>query len=130
MRQDHRIVVHVDHAAAGRGRLRDLMRVVRGRDAGADVEELADSRIFSQIAHCAGQKGTIGANRVNDIWIGPDRLLAGHPVGGEIVLPAKPVIINAGNVRDAGVDGQGHLVAEGCGAVTLLLCRGGVFAGH
>jgi len=106
------------------------MRVVRGRDAGADVEELADSRIFSQIAHCAGQEGTIGANRVNDIWIGLDRLLAGHPVGGEIVLPAKPVIINTGNVRDAGVDGQGHLVAEGCGTVTLSLCRGGVFAGH
>ena len=130
MRQDHRIVVHVDHVAAGRGRLGDLVRVVRCRDAGADVEKLADSRIFSQIAHCAGQEGTIGANRVNDIWIGLDRLLTGRPVGGEIVLAAEPVIINAGNMRDAGIDGRGHLVTEGCGTVTRLPCRWDVFAGH
>jgi hypothetical protein len=106
------------------------VRVVRGRDSGADVEKLVDSRIFGQIAHCAGQKGTIGANRENDTWIGLDRLLTGHPIGGEIVLAAQPVIINAGNMRDAGVDGQGRLVTEACVTVTRLPCRWGVFAGH
>jgi hypothetical protein len=95
VREDDRVVVDVNDPAFRRHLLGDLVRIVRGRDAGADVEKLADSRIFSQIAHCTGQKGTIGANRENDIWIGLDRLLTGHPVGGEIVLPAKPVIINA-----------------------------------
>jgi hypothetical protein len=37
-----RVVVDVDHAGARRDGLRDLVGVVRGRDAGADVEELPD----------------------------------------------------------------------------------------
>jgi len=41
--QDHRIVVHVDHVGLRRDRLGDLVGVVRGRDAGADVEELPDA---------------------------------------------------------------------------------------
>jgi hypothetical protein len=41
--EDHRIVVHVhDPGVRGRG-LGDLMGVVDGRQAGADVEELADA---------------------------------------------------------------------------------------
>jgi hypothetical protein len=121
VRQNHGIVVHVNHGAAGRDGLGDLVGVVRGRDTGTDVEKLADSRFFRQITHRAGQKGTISANRENDIWISLDRLLAGHPVGGEILLAAKPVVIHAGDVRDAGVDGQGRVVTGRQGAVARFL---------
>src|SRR5262249_43294468 len=128
--QDHRVVVHVDHVAAGRDVLRDLVGVVRGRDAGADVEELADPRLPGQVTHRAGQEGAVGADRVNDVRIGLDRLLTGRPVGGEIVLAAQPVVIDAGDVRHAGVEVQGHFAGALRGAVTAIRGRRAAFAGH
>ena len=46
-----RVMVHICDAAVRRHRLRDLVRVIRGRDAGADVEELPDPRLGGQETH-------------------------------------------------------------------------------
>ena len=128
--QHHRVVVDVDHAAAGRDVLRDLVGVVRGRDAGADVEELADARLPGQVTHRAGQEGAVGADRVDDVRIGLDRLLAGRPVGGEVVLAAQPVVVDAGDMRHAGVEVQGHLVGGRRGAVARIRGWWAAFTGH
>ena len=41
--------VDVDHAGGRHDRLRDLVHVVRGRQPGADVEELPDARLPGQV---------------------------------------------------------------------------------
>jgi hypothetical protein len=52
-------VVGVDDAALGRDRLGHLVGVVRRRDAGADVEELADAGLAGQIADERARKARV-----------------------------------------------------------------------
>jgi hypothetical protein len=102
--EDDRVVVHVDHPRVRRNALRDLVGVVRRRDAGADVEELADARLTGEEADRAGQERPVGADRPGPLRIGLQRHVRGGPVGREVVLPAQPVVIDARDVRDTGVE--------------------------
>jgi hypothetical protein len=54
--QDHLVVVDVEDAGLRRDLLGDLAGIVGGRQAGADVEELADLRFTSQKPYRADQK--------------------------------------------------------------------------
>ena len=78
--QDHRIVVHVDHAGRRGDRLGDLVGVVRGRDAGTDVEELPNAGLGRQVAHRATQERTVRAHGEDQVRIGLESLVARVPV--------------------------------------------------
>ncbi len=104
MGQHDRVVVHVHHAGGGGDVLRRLVHVLTGRDAGADIQELADP----------GPGGENADSPLPERLVGPDghensgeilnALLGRFPVGGEMVLAAEPVVIHPGTVRDAGVE--------------------------
>jgi hypothetical protein len=102
--QHQRVVVDVDDAAPGVDRLRDLVRVVGRRQAGADVEELADPGLGDQVPHGPAQERPVGPGRADDVGQEPAHLLTHGPVGREVVLAAQPVVPDAGGVRYAGVE--------------------------
>jgi hypothetical protein len=56
MNQHERIVVDVDDATLRRSRLGNLMRVVHGRQPGADVKQLADACLRYQVSDGRDQK--------------------------------------------------------------------------
>jgi hypothetical protein len=82
------VVVGIDDPAFRRDGLGDLMGVARGRDAGADVEELPDASFFDQETHCPREVRPVRARGQHDVGEGIDRLIASRPVGGEVVLAA------------------------------------------
>ena len=55
------------------------------------------------------QEGAIGPGGGDDVRVDPDGLLGGFPVHGEVVLAAQQVVIDPGDVRDAGVGRQRSL---------------------
>ena len=55
--EDQRVVVDVDDPGVGGDPLGDLVGVVRGGQAGADVEELPDAGLAGQVAHGAAEEG-------------------------------------------------------------------------
>src|SRR5581483_7762746 len=75
----------------------DVVDVVLGRDARADVEELADAGLAGQEPDHAAEEGAVGAHGGADVRVqGGDR--AGEvPVGLEIVVAADPVVVDAGD---------------------------------
>jgi len=87
-------------AHAGKG---DLVGVAGCGQAGADVEELADAFLFGQVPDGAPQERLVGLRGKPDAGEGGDRLFRRDPVGGEVVLAAQQVVINSGDVRDAGI---------------------------
>jgi hypothetical protein len=62
VRQHDRIIVDVDHPAVWCLRLGDLVGVAGARDAGADVEELADASVVDQVRDGAGEERAVGAH--------------------------------------------------------------------
>jgi len=99
-----RVVVHVDHSAFRRDLLGDLMGVLRGGQAGADVKELADPRLGRKIAHGPPQEGAVSAHAGEDDRADLDDRLGGGPVGGKVVLAAEQVVVHAGRVSGADVE--------------------------
>ena len=104
VREHDRVVVDVDHPRLGGDGLRHLVGVVRRRQAGADVEELADALARRQVAHRAGEEPPVGLDRQDRLRVDLQRLLADLPVDREVVLAAEPVVVDPGDVRHAGVD--------------------------
>jgi hypothetical protein len=104
VRQHDGVVVDVDDARLRRDALGHLVGVVRGRDARADVQELAYPGLTNHIADDAAQELPIGAR--DDRYVGKDshKLIAGLAVGGVVVLPAEPVIPHPSRVGHARVD--------------------------
>jgi hypothetical protein len=100
-----RVIIHVDHARLRRRRLSDLVRVVRGRDAGAEIKELPDARAGGQLAHRPGQKLPVSPRARDHPRVGGGRFLGRLPVGGKVVRAAQPVIVDPGLVRDADIKG-------------------------
>jgi len=123
VREHDGVVVDVDHAAVGRLRLRDLVRVVRARYSGADVEELPDAGLFDQVLDRAGEECPVGAHRGDQIGVRLDRRVAGRAVGRVVVLAAKPVVVDPGDVGDAGV--EGWVLALICALITHFACHCG-----
>ena len=99
-----RVVVHVDDPAVRRDPLGDLMGVLRGGQAGADVEELADSRLEREVAHRAVEKRAVGAHAREHDRADLDDRLGGRPVRGVVVLAAKEVIVDTSRVGGADVE--------------------------
>src|SRR5439155_23065187 len=84
MDQHQGVVVHVDDAALRGDRLGDLVGVVGGGQAGADVEELPDARLAGQIPDGPDEKGAGGTGDLDDIREYLTHLIAELPVDGEV----------------------------------------------
>jgi hypothetical protein len=106
MEQDDGIVIDVDNARVRRCRKHDLVRIVGGRDACADVEKLPDPGLGGQESGRPGEERAVGPDRLDDSRVGGDNGVAGRPVGGEIVLAAEPVVMHARTMRDARIDAE------------------------
>ncbi len=124
-----RVVVHVHDPAVSCHRLGHLVSVAGGRDPGADVKELADPLLPGQVAHRAGQERAVGPDRVDNVRISLDCLIACLPVGCVVVLAAQPVVIHPGDVRDAGVERRVLALAGGHITRRFACCRW-AFARH
>jgi hypothetical protein len=104
VREHHRVAVHVHDARRRRYRLRHLVHVVGGGQAGADVKELPDARLGRQEPHRAAEEPAVlpqpGPPR------GPcgQRLIGHGAVGGEVVLAADVVVIHARRMRLGDID--------------------------
>jgi len=98
MGQHHRVIVHVHHQALRRRASGHLVRVVRGRQAGADVQELTDPGLAHQVPHRPPQESPVPARRADDVRMSRDHIFSGYPVDDEVILPAQVLIIDwAGN---------------------------------
>jgi hypothetical protein len=109
MQQHDRVVVDVDHLGVRSHPLSYLVRVVRGGDPGAEVQELADGRLAGQVPGHPAEEGPVGAHPEPQARRHGHHALGGLPVGGEVVLAAEPVVIDPGRVRHAGVQASGAL---------------------
>jgi hypothetical protein len=104
MHQHEWVVVDVDDAGLRGDRLSDLMRVVGGRQAAADVEELADPRLAGQVSDHAGEESPGGTSDLDDLRVYLPNLISYLAIDGEVVLAAQPVVPDSRPVRDRGVD--------------------------
>src|SRR5690606_35584264 len=89
---DHRVVGDVDDPALGGDALGHLVGVVGRRQAGSDVQELADARLGDQIRDVAAQKGPAAAGDGDDAGEDGGVRIAGLLVDGVVVLPSQPVV--------------------------------------
>ena len=81
------IVVDVDDPGLGRDLLGDLVSVLGGGQAGADVQELPDPRLLHEVLHRAAQEGPVSLRGGQDVRYSRDDLPSGYPVGLVVVLP-------------------------------------------
>ena len=86
--QHQRIVVDVDDPGSGRDPLGHLVGVVRGRQTGADVEELADARLAGQVPDGPAEEGTVGS-RLRTM-LGTSRPPCRPPRGRRRSCPCRP----------------------------------------
>ena len=102
------VVVGVDHTGLRGDALCDLVGVLFGRDPGADLEELADAGLPSQIVHGARVEGLVGLDRGSGVVETTRARRGGEvgdlPVSGEVVVPAAHVVIHPSRVRDVAGD--------------------------
>jgi hypothetical protein len=105
--QHERVVVHVDDLRLGGEPLGDLVRVLGGRQAGADVQELADAGLAGQVADRPAEKCPVGAGLLDDARQHLHDLLTDLPVDREVVLAAEPVVPDARGVRPGFVQAVG-----------------------
>jgi hypothetical protein len=104
MGQDERIVVHVHNPAVPRHRLGDLMRAIWCGQAGADVEELADTCIGGQVANHASEECPVGPRTLDHLWTGAHHFLRRLPVRREMIFPAEPEVIDACGMRHVRIE--------------------------
>ena len=74
--------------------MRDLVHVLRGRQPGADVQELPQAGLADQVPDHAAEQVTLGPDTYLDGGQPGDELVADGPVGGEVVLAAEQVVIH------------------------------------
>jgi hypothetical protein len=98
VQQHHRIVVGVDDPRLGSHPLGHLVGVVRGRQPGTDVQELADARLAGQVADRPAQKGPVRPGLGHDARQHRGHLVARLPVDGEVILAAEPVVPDPGRM--------------------------------
>ena len=109
VRDRDRVDVGVDHARTRVGVLGDLVHVALGRDAGADVEELADAGRGEEPDRPAEER-PVGPGDRPDVGLDRDDRPAQVLVGQEVVAAAQPVVVDPGDVRPLGVDVRGYPV--------------------
>ena len=101
--QDDRVVVDIHHPRVrpdGRG---DLMGVLRGGQARADVQELPHPGTGHETDRAAEER-PVGPGHLHDARMHRAHMLSGRLVDPEVVLAAQPVVPHPRVVSDARVD--------------------------
>jgi hypothetical protein len=98
------VIVYVHDPALRRHLLGHLMGVIRGGQAGADVQELPDPRLDGQVADRPGQERPGRAGDHGDTGKDLQVLIARCPVDRVVVLAAQPVVPDPGRMRHRVVD--------------------------
>jgi hypothetical protein len=106
--QDQGVVVGIDNRAIGRGLLGQLVGAGRRGQPGADVEELPDAASGGQITHRPGKERAVGPGADDHLGPAPDHCLGGAAVGMEVVLAAKPVVVDPGRMGGIRVETGRH----------------------
>src|SRR5690606_9465406 len=104
-----RVIVHVDDPRLGRGAQRDLVHVLLGGEARADVEELPDP-VADQEPHRPADEPPVGQRLLPGVGRGPEQLLRRLPVYREVVLASQHVVVDAGHARNRGIDARWRLL--------------------
>jgi hypothetical protein len=104
VREHQRVVVDVDDPGRGRDRLRHLVHVIRGRQAGPDVEELPNAGLGGQVPDRAAEERPVLARGDADGRVGLQDLLGGLAVGRKVVLAAEEVVVDPRHVRPGDVE--------------------------
>ena len=97
VRQDQRIVVGVHDPRFGSHPLGHLVGVVRGRQPGTDVQELADA---GQIPDRPARKGPVRPGLCHDTRQHRGYPVTRLPVDGEVVIAAQPVVPDPSRMRN------------------------------
>lgn len=82
MHMHDRIVVHVGDSGVRRDVADDLVDVPRGGDAGADVDDLPDTRLAHEKLYGRSQKCPVGQRGVPRLRRDLEQLAKGFPVRG------------------------------------------------
>jgi len=98
VREHQRVVVDVDDPGPRNQPLGDLMGIVRRRQPGPDIQELAPARLASQIAHGPAQELAVLPRLLPDVRQQFGDAVAYFAVDLVIVLAAEPVIPDPGRV--------------------------------
>jgi hypothetical protein len=104
---DERIVVHVDHTRPGVDRVRRLVRARAGRQAGPEVGELLDA-LSRHPADRADDERPVLLDQLAQSGKDRQQLLGLSAVGLKVVFSPEPVVVDASDVRLAGVERWGH----------------------
>jgi hypothetical protein len=88
------VVVGVRDLGVRVHRLRDLVDMAADRQAGADIEELADARLAGQVPDGPGQEVPVIPRCSRRAGQGRRERLRGFPVHRVVVLPAEVVVVN------------------------------------
>ena len=99
VRQDNRVVVYVDDLGPRGGALRHLVHVVRGRQPGPEVDELADAKLAGREGHRTDQAGPVVQGDLHRSGELLDEDLADLAVDGVIVFAAEQVVVGPGDAR-------------------------------
>src|SRR5271165_3169409 len=104
MGYDDGIVIDVGHPCIRPDCLGDLVGVVGRWEAAADVYELADAQVAGQVPDRAPQETTVLSAGYLCIGQQAAQFLGRLPVGSEIILSAKKVVVDPRNVRDGDIE--------------------------
>ena len=104
MGQDQGIVVHVDDLGLRGHALGDLMGIVRGRQAGPDIQELADPGLAGQVPHHPPEEQAVLARLPHDVGQHLLDAITHLAVNGVVVLAPQPVIPDSRRVGHGRID--------------------------
>ena len=104
VRDHHRVVVQVDDAGILVEALGDLVHVLHGGQAGADVEQLGNALVADHVTDDASEHVALRPYAAFGHGQQGDHPVRQRTVGRKVVPPTKQVIVNARVVRAGGVD--------------------------
>ena len=109
MRHHERVVVDVEHPRIRVDELGNLVRIVRRRQSGPDVDELPHPVAPRQVPHRPPKELPVSHSPVNDL-----RPLAYHPIRDlavrlEVILPVQPDVVDPRRMRSMRIKGRQFL---------------------
>jgi hypothetical protein len=120
-----RVVVHVDHPGVRRGGLGDLVHVLGARQAGPDVQELADPGLGRQVPDGPAEEGPVLADRRAHRGPAPHGRAPGFLVRGEMIFTAQVEVVHPGRMCFRSIKLRRHETARAIPALRSFLAAHG-----